>query len=119
MKIGASLSRRALLTYGLAGAACPVCAGVLGAGLARAAGPHDAHWSYDGDAGPEHWGSLSSDFKVCELGVEQTPIDIRGTTRAELAGVEPAFSSMPLKILNNGHTIQANCAPGSRTIING
>jgi carbonic anhydrase len=114
-----ALSRRTLLTYGLAAAACPVCAGVVGTSLARAEGSHGAHWSYDGEGAPDHWGSLSTDFKACDLGLEQTPIDIRGATRAELAGVVPSFGPMPLKILNNGHTIQANCEPGSRTIING
>jgi carbonic anhydrase len=112
-----SLSRRTLLACGLAAVACPVCTGVVGTSLARAKGSHG--WSYDGEGAPEHWGSLSTDFKACDLGLEQTPIDIRGATRAELAGVAPSFSPMPLKILNNGHTIQANCEPGSRTVING
>ncbi len=114
-----ALSRRRLLTHAIAGIACPVCAGLVGAGLARAESGHGAHWTYEGEAGPEHWGQLSADFRVCELGIQQTPIDIRGGTRAELASVTPSFSPMPLKILNNGHTIQANCEPGSRTTING
>jgi len=114
-----TLSRRKLLTHAIAGIACPICAGVVGQSLALAETSHGAHWSYEGEGGPEHWGDLSADFKVCELGVQQTPIDIRGGTRAELASVVPTFNPMPLKILNNGHTIQANCDPGSRTIING
>ena len=57
-----ALSRRTLLTYGLAAVACPVCAGVVGTSLARAESAHDAHWSYDGEGAPEHWGSLSTDF---------------------------------------------------------
>lgn len=113
------LSRRKLLTHALAGIACPICAGLVGQSLAKAESGHGPHWTYEGEGGPEHWGDLSADFKVCELGVQQTPIDIRGGTRAELASVSPSFSPMPLKILNNGHTIQANCEPGSRTVING
>lgn len=119
MTSSVSLARRSFLTYGLAAVACPICASVVGSSLAGANSAHDAHWSYDGEGAPEHWGGLSADFRVCDLGVEQTPIDIRGATRAELAGVAPSFSPMPLKILNNGHTIQANCEPGSRTVING
>ncbi len=117
MTIEPTLSRRKMLARAIAGVACPVCAVAIGQSLAFASG--SAHWGYEGEAGPEHWGGLSADFKVCELGVEQTPIDIRGATRAELTGVAPSFQPMPLKILNNGHTIQANCAPGSRTVING
>jgi carbonic anhydrase len=51
--------------------------------------------------------------------MEQTPVDLVGATRSELLGVEPMFQPMPLTILNNGHTIQVNCAPGSRTMIDG
>lgn len=110
------LSRRQMLTHALAGLACPICAGLAGK-AALASG--SAHWTYEGEEGPEHWGDLSADFKVCKLGVQQTPIDIRAGTRAELATVVPSFQPMPLKILNNGHTIQTNCEPGSRTTING
>lgn len=117
MTIEPTLSRRKMLARAIAGVACPVCAVAIGQSLAFANG--SAHWGYEGEAGPEHWGGLSADFKVCELGVEQTPVDIKGATRAELASVTPSFNPMPLKILNNGHTIQANCAPGSRTVING
>ncbi|HWA45807.1 MAG TPA: carbonic anhydrase [Hypericibacter adhaerens] len=78
-----------------------------------------AHWSYEGEAGPQNWGELSADFKVCELGFEQTPIDLKNAISAQLAGVEPDFRPMPLKILNNGHTIQVNCDPGSRSRIDG
>ncbi len=115
MRFEPTLSRRKMLARVLAGVACPICAAAVGQAFADGG----AHWGYEGESGPEHWGGLSADFKVCELGVEQTPIDIKGATRAELAGVSPSFQPMPLKILNNGHTIQANCAPGSRTVING
>ncbi len=113
------LSRRKLLTHALAGAACPICAGLVGQSPALAETGHGTHWTYEGEGGPEHWGDLSADFKVCKLGLQQTPIDIRAGTRAELANVLPSFQPMPLKILNNGHTIQANCEAGSRTVING
>lgn len=105
----------------LAGAAtfavCPVCAAL---GQEKKAEGHAApHWTYGGETGPENWGDLSADFKVCSLGMEQTPIDLKGTVRAETGAVEPSFQSMPLTILNNGHTIQVNCVPGSRTAIAG
>lgn len=116
------LSRRRLLgTLAITGAFCPLCAalGVTPASAETAGGHAGPHWSYEGEGGPEHWGELSPEFKVCELGVEQTPIDLRPGIRSQLTGVVPNFRPMPLKILNNGHTVQVNCAPGSRSLIDG
>jgi len=110
--------RQALRTLLGAGAviACPLCRAAAEE-KATHAGPH---WTYEGgEAGPEGWGGLSADFRVCSLGMQQTPIDLKSAIRAETGLVEPAFQPMPLTILNNGHTIQVNCAPGSRTMISG
>lgn len=116
------LERRKVLGY--LAAACPVCLGLAGRALASAtaekAGHGGApHWTYEGEGGPEHWGELSADFRVCELGLEQTPIDLVRGVSASLAQVNPEFQDMPLTILNNGHTIQVNCAPGSGSRIEG
>ncbi|MEZ5833816.1 MAG: carbonic anhydrase [Dongiaceae bacterium] len=106
-----------ILAGGATTLACPICRAVADE---QKAGAHGAtHWAYDGEAGPKNWGELSADFKVCSLGMEQTPIDLKGTVRAETGLVEPAFKQMPLTILNNGHTVQVNCASGSRTLISG
>jgi carbonic anhydrase len=34
------------------------------------------HWGYDKDSAPEHWGSLSEQFKICNTGKNQSPINI-------------------------------------------
>lgn len=113
--------RRFIETLTISGAICPICSTILaGTATAETAGQHAGpHWTYEGEAGPEQWGQLSPEFKVCELGFEQTPIDIKTGIRSQLTGVEPQFQPMPMKILNNGHTIQVNCAPGSRSYIDG
>jgi carbonic anhydrase len=116
MPAAARFSRRHFLAAGLA---CPVCAGLLAQRQAAADSGAKPHWTYEGAEGPEHWGELSADFKTCTLGLEQTPIDIKGGTHAELPAVAPSFKAMKLKILNNGHTIQVNCEKGSSTTING
>ena len=103
----------------LAGAAtalaCPICRAL--AEESKPAPHATAHWAYEGEAGPEGWGELSADFKVCSLGLEQTPIDLKTAIRAETGLVEPSFQPMPLTILNNGHTIQINCSPGSHSMV--
>lgn len=74
------------------------------------------HWGYDGDLGPEKWGGV---FPVCGAGKQQSPIDIRGPFEKATYEIKPEFHAGPLRILNNGHTIQVNVAPGSKMSING
>jgi len=78
-----------------------------------------AHWSYEGAHGPKHWGSMQADYSSCTLGHRQSPIDIRSTTRQQLPPLEFAYQPSPLKIIDNGHTIQVNYAPGSSVGIDG
>jgi carbonic anhydrase len=78
-----------------------------------------AHWSYEGAHGPKHWGTMQSDYSTCKLGHQQSPIDIRATRKEKLPPLEFAYQPSPLKIIDNGHTIQVNYAPGSSVTING
>jgi carbonic anhydrase len=77
------------------------------------------HWSYAGNNGPDHWGELRPDFKVCQLGLEQTPIDLTGGMRGDAAAVMLDYRPLPLRILNNGHTIQVNADAGSSCAVGG
>ena len=75
------------------------------------AGP--AAWSYTGPAGAENWGSLSPDYAACSDGRMQSPIDIVDAVPAKGPDLIFDYKPSPLKIVNNGHTVQANYAPGS------
>jgi carbonic anhydrase len=77
------------------------------------------HWSYSGADDPEHWGDLSPDFAACKTGQRQSPINIVGAQPAELAPIHFDYKLSPLKIINNGHTIQINYEPGSSSTVNG
>jgi carbonic anhydrase len=72
-------------------------------------------WDYQGAIGPEHWGDLDPTYAPCKTGKEQSPIDIRNATKAELPAIRFLDQSGPLKyLLNNGHTIRVNYhGPGS------
>jgi carbonic anhydrase len=37
-------------------------------------------WSYSGKTGPEHWGDLKPEYKMCKIGKNQSPINIAGAT---------------------------------------
>lgn len=78
-----------------------------------------AHWGYIGEKGPENWGKLSPEFSSCELGTAQSPINIESPIEANLDRLEFNYQSSPLRILNNGHTIQVNYQSGSLLELDG
>jgi len=103
------MSQRRFLVLVSLGAAmfavyAPVCA---------AQEQHAHHWSYSGREGPEHWGDLEPEYATCKLGQHQSPIDIRDAKKSDLSGIQFDYHASPLHIINNGHTVQINYAPGS------
>ena len=86
-----------------------------------AAEEHHPHWSYSGSTGPAKWAKLENDFGTCKLGKHQSPIDIRDNVakKADLPAIEFDYQPSPLKIIDNGHTIQVNYAPGSSITVGG
>jgi len=86
---------------------------LLSTALAYAQVHKSGHWSYDGDEGPSHSGDLSPDFAPCKNGHHQSPIDIRNPQKADLPPSSFDYKPSPLHIIDNGHTIMINYAPGS------
>jgi carbonic anhydrase len=84
---------------------CPLCAAESFSA--------DTHWSYEGAMGPDKWGDLDPANKVCSLGSQQSPLDIVATIKAQLSPLQIAWAKQGDTIVNNGHTIQVNYAPGS------
>lgn len=73
-------------------------------------------WGYIGKAGPEHWGELSPEFQLCQIGKQQTPIDlqitdVKNVISQDLLSVN--YQPTALHLINNGKTIQVNYQPGS------
>ena len=92
--------------------AAAFCIGLAPA-ISRAQESHAPHWSYDGKEDPKHWGSLDPAFATCQTGHNQSPIDISHAKLADLPKLKFDYKSVPLSIINNGHTIMVNYAPGS------
>ncbi|MBF0568176.1 MAG: carbonic anhydrase family protein [Nitrospirae bacterium] len=81
---------------------------------------HQSHWTYEGDSGPVKWGELATEYAVCKTGKHQSPVDIKESKNADKKIVYKVdYKAVPLKIINNGHTIQVNYATGSTIAING
>ncbi len=78
---------------------------------AKAGEKHAVHWGYEGAMGPDRWGD---EFPTCAKGKSQSPLNIKGPFEKALFPITPDYKTGPLKIVNNGHTIQVNVPPGSK-----
>lgn len=71
------------------------------------------NWSYEGNTGPEKWGTLVKEFEVCKIGTQQAPLNIdtkslvKNTAISVQTAYQPATGAV---VLNNGHTIQINAS---------
>jgi len=81
--------------------------------LAASDPAHAAHWDYAGSGGPERWGRMNPEFAKCATGTRQSPIDIRDGIRVELDPVQFDYKPSAFRVIDNGHTVQVNVAPGS------
>jgi len=86
-------------------ALCPLCA-------SRGFGEESHHWSYEGGTGPDKWGSLDAANGACSTGSQESPVDIARPISARLPRLGIRWNKRPDTIVNNGHTIQLNCAEG-------
>ena len=80
------------------------------------------HWGYSGSEGPKYWGELSAEFSTCKNGKNQSPIDLRDAKAVGtqgLADLDIRYRDVPLKIENNGHSIQVNYPLGSYIKVGG
>lgn len=78
---------------------------------------HKPHWSYEGKEGPESWGKLTPDFATCDVGRNQSPINIEETIHAALKPFKNIQKFPAKDIFNNGHTVQINFKEGNMLVL--
>src|SRR5258707_9443634 len=100
--------RRVLRGALLAAVACPLCRTAVA-----------DEWGYHGAHAPKNWAKLSPDFKMCSTGTMQAPIDLKAPQLGAANSVTRVYKPMPLKLNNNGHTIQVNAVQGSTCTVIG
>lgn len=110
------MDRRSFLR-GATGAAC-LC-GACGGSIAQAVAAEGAHWAYEGHGGPKEWGALSPEYAACSMGREQSPVDLTKPIAAIIGDPMTAWRPVPLRVQNNGHTIQVDCAGGGSLMLDG
>jgi carbonic anhydrase len=88
-------------------------------GVVTAFADEAAHWGYEGEIGPENWGTLSHDYVACSEGKEQSPIDIPETAPVHSADIAFNYRPTTLSVVNNGHAIMVNYVAGSSMTVEG
>ncbi len=83
------------------------------------AAPVAVSWGYGPHDGPARWATLDPAFATCDLGREQSPIDLTGGRRADLTPVEFDYPRTRVAVENTGRTIQVNPDPGSGILLDG
>lgn len=78
-----------------------------------------AHWTYEGEEGPAHWGELDPAYEMCGKGKSQSPIDISSPNEQDIANIVFHYQPSEVNILNNGHTAQVNYDTGSYIELDG
>jgi carbonic anhydrase len=97
-----------------------ICCALVLVGMGAAQEHHPQHsWDYGESEGPSHWGDLKPEFAPCKDGHRQSPIDIRTPQKAELPRIQFDYKPSPLHIVDNGHTVMINYAPGSSITVGG
>ncbi|QBH94977.1 carbonic anhydrase [Limnobaculum zhutongyuii] len=76
------------------------------------------HWEYSGEAGPEHWAELAPEFAACHA-QNQSPVNLTGTVKSDLKPFHITYAAGAENMVNNGHTLQVNYAPGSKIDVDG
>ncbi len=78
-----------------------------------------AGWSYDGDTGPQHWGKLRPEWRVCAEGTRQSPIDLRDGIAVDLAPVQFDYGRSGFRIRDTGNTLQVEVGEGMGITVRG
>lgn len=64
-------------------------------------------WAYQGDGGPQAWGQLKPDYKLCATGQRQSPINIDEPSTLQGPAAPLQFNYQPStgSVVHSGHTL--------------
>ena len=92
-------------------------AGLFGAQLLWGDSTAEVLWGYEGDRGPDRWGSLDEAFAACADGTEQSPVDLVDGAAGDYPTLKFDYGPRTGMVVNNGHTIQVNVDRGSGIVL--
>jgi carbonic anhydrase len=76
-------------------------------------------WSYEGESGPQAWARLDPAHATCASGKRQSPIDLRDGIAVDLEAIAFDYRPGAFRVIDNGHTVQVNVAPGNHLTVGG
>lgn len=76
-------------------------------------------WSYKGKTGTDFWDKLDPEYRMCNSGKAQSPINLQSGVGSKINSLELNYRDTPLAIENNGRTIKVNYQPGSSLSLDG
>jgi len=69
-------------------------------------------WRYDGESGPDNWGKLRPDWRLCAEGLRQSPIDLRDGVAVDLEPVKFDYRPTRFRIADTGNTLRVTVGEG-------
>ncbi|WP_345792916.1 surface-adhesin E family protein [Thauera sp. JM12B12] len=96
-------------------AAAPVAAQMPAATMP----PSAAGWSYDGETGPQNWGRLRPEWRLCGEGTRQSPIDLRDGIAVDLEPVRFHYGRSGFRIRDTGNTLQVDVGESMGIVVRG
>ncbi|MGE0010751.1 MAG: surface-adhesin E family protein [Azoarcus sp.] len=76
-------------------------------------------WSYGGDTGPEHWGSLRPDWKICSEGKRQSPINLQNGVAVDLDPVKFDYRATRFRTTDTGNLLRVSVGEGMSIEVRG
>lgn len=73
-----------------------------------------------GPNGPDHWGSLKPEWKICNGGSKQSPVNIEKDDVVYTPELEPLtrdYSDAKATLVNNGFNVMVICSSTSSQIL--
>ena len=78
--------------------------------------PGHGDWDYTDERGPDTWGER---YETCATGAMQSPVDLPEQVVEDASHIEVRYQPDPLRIVDNGHTIQINHQGESQLVVDG
>ncbi len=78
-----------------------------------------SEWSYEGESGPDNWARMRPEWRICEEGMRQSPIDLRDGIAVDLAPVQFDYRRTGFRIRDTGNTLQVEVGEGMGITVRG
>ena len=76
-------------------------------------------WSYAGETGPENWGKLRPDWKICSEGKRQSPINLQNGVAVDLDPVKFEYRATQFRTTDTGNVLRVAVGDGMSMEVRG